>query len=180
MNDIEREIANPATRARLLSIARRILVNPEDAEDCLQDALLLASLNAHQYAQRSSAAAWLSRVVINACRMRIRARRRERRGGGHVHVPFHDLTSEPPGGDTPEQLLQTREAIDVIRRELADVAPRDAIIFERAVVEDLPLQALAEETRMTRDAVKARLFRVRRRIAESLNRDGAANLPLSA
>jgi RNA polymerase sigma-70 factor (ECF subfamily) len=180
MNDIERELDNPRTRARLFSIARRIMRNPHDAEDVLQDALLLATLNAHQYEHRSSATTWLCQVVLNACRMRLRAMRRECRGGHLVQLSLHDLVLDPTGGDTPEELLQVREAVAVVLRELSEVPRRDAAIFERAIAEDLPLRVLAEENDMTKQAVKSRLFRVRRRLAESLSRAGAANLRLSA
>jgi RNA polymerase sigma-70 factor (ECF subfamily) len=180
MNDIERELDNPRTRARLLSIAKRIMRNPHDAEDVLQDALLLATLNAHQYERRSSPTTWLCQVVVNACRMRLRALRRECRGGHLKHVSLHDLVLDPMGGDTPEELLQVREAVAVVLRELAEVSPKDAALFERAIAEDVPLGALADESDMTTQAVKSRLFRVRRRLAESLSRTGAANLRMSA
>jgi len=176
MNEIERELENPHTRARLLAAATRILGNAHDAEDCLQDALILATLNAHRYEARSEASGWLYRVVVNACRMRLRAQRTERRGGGHAHMPLDELVSHPAGGDTPEELLQSAQTLAAVRRAFAGVPARDAAIFERSVVEDLPLAALAEQHDMTRQALKARLYRVRKQLGASLARCSSANL----
>jgi RNA polymerase sigma-70 factor (ECF subfamily) len=178
MNVIEREIENRHTRARLIAAASRILGNAADAEDCVQEALIAAARNAAQFEGRSSPTSWLYRVVVNACRMQRRAMRRERRGGTNVHVPLDDLVFEQPtGGDDPEDMIQGRDTLAVVLDELARVPPRDAALFERHVVEDLPLRILAEESRLTRQALKARLFRVRRRLAERLE---AAHLARSA
>ena len=119
----------------------------------------------------------LENRLTPACRMRLRAMRRECRGGHLVRLSLDDLVLAPSGGDTPEELLQVREAFAIVQRELASIPRTDAAIFERAVAEDLPLRVLADETAMTRQAVKSRLFRVRRRLAESLSR---ANLRMSA
>lgn len=177
MSDIEREIGNPTTRARLVASATRILGNAADAEDCVQDALLQASRTAWQYQGRGTAGAWLYRVVINACRMQRRAMRRQRRGGTNVHIPMDELTShEPAAGGDPAEILEGREALSAVFDELTRVPERDASLFERCMVEDLPLRVVAEQSRMTRQALKSRLFRVRRRLAERLE----ADLPLSA
>lgn len=178
MNVIEREIENRQTRARLLAAATRILKNAADAEDCVQEALFVASRNAWQFEGRSSPISWLFRVVINACRMQRRALRRQRRGGGSVHVSIDDLTGEhPASGVDPEETLKGRDALALVLDELAQVPERDASLFERCVVDDLPLRVVAEQNQMTRQALKSRLFRVRRRLAERLE---AADLPLSA
>jgi RNA polymerase sigma-70 factor (ECF subfamily) len=178
MNVIEREIENERTRARLVAAATRILGNAADAEDCVQEALFLAARNAAQFEGRASPRSWLFRVVINTCRMYRRAMRRERRGGSSVHVAIDELTfDQPAGGESPEEILRGRDALALVLDELALIPDRDASLFERHVVEDLPLRALAEQSRLTRQALKSRLFRVRKRLAERLE---AADLPLSA
>jgi RNA polymerase sigma-70 factor, ECF subfamily len=175
---IHAEIANPRTRARLIASAVRVLGNEADAEDCVQEALILAARNADQFEGRSSPTSWLFRVVINACRMQRRSARRERRGGGAVHVSVDDLVRSHPIADSnsdPEEAIAARELSDVIADELAQVGDRDALLFRRYVAEDLPIDALAKDVRLTRQAVKSRLFRVRRRLAERLDREGALN-----
>lgn len=173
---IHAEIANPRTRARLIASATRILGNEADAEDCVQEALILASRNADQFEGRSSPTSWLFRVVLNACRMQRRAARRERRGGGAVHVSMHDLVSTPAADASldPENAVAAAELVDIVADELAQVGGRDAALFRRYMAEDLPLELLAKETALTRQAVKSRLFRVRRRLADRLSEEAVS------
>jgi len=167
---IHAEIGNRRTRARLIASATRILGNEADAEDCVQEALILAAKNADQFEGRSSPTSWLFRVVLNACRMQRRSARRERRGGGAVHVSIQDLLSSPAadGSYDPENAVSATELVDVVADELSQLPERDAALFRRYMAEDLPLELLARETRLTRQAVKSRLFRVRRRLADRL------------
>jgi RNA polymerase sigma-70 factor (ECF subfamily) len=174
---VHAEIGNPRTRARLVASAVRILGNEADAEDCVQEALVLAARNAAQFEGRSSATSWLFRVVLNACRMQKRALRRERRGGGAVHLSIDDLVGQHPAselGDDPEAIVVGRDTLEILDRALATVAPLDAALFRRHVAEDLPLKDLAREVDLTRQAVKSRLFRVRRRLADALVEGGHA------
>lgn len=169
---VHAEIANPRTRARLVASATRVLGNEADAEDCVQEALILAARNAAQFEGRSSPTSWLFRVVLNACRMQRRALRRERRGGGVTHVSVDDLVGSHPVADAtfdPEQVALGRDALAVVIDELTRIPHKDAALFERHVVEDQPLRDLANDARLTRQAVKSRLFRVRRRLAERLD-----------
>jgi RNA polymerase sigma-70 factor (ECF subfamily) len=177
---IHAEIANPRTRERLVASAIGILGNEADAEDCVQEAMILAAKNAEQFEGRSSPTSWLFRVVLNACRMQRRAMRRERRGGGAVHLSIDDLVVSHPMADAtsdPEQAILGRDVLAVVVDELDRIPDKDAKLFERHVLEDLPLRTLAKESHLTRQAVKSRLFRVRRRIADRLEE---AKIPVSA
>lgn len=168
---IHAEIASPRTRARLIASATRILGNEADAEDCVQEALILAARNADQFEGRSSPTSWLFRVVLNACRMQRRAMRRERRGGGAVHVSVDDLVASQPTADAtfdPEQSLLGRDIAKVVSSELDAIGGTDAHLFSRYFAEDLPLEQLAKQNGLSRQAVKSRLFRVRRRLADRL------------
>jgi RNA polymerase sigma-70 factor, ECF subfamily len=176
---IHAEIENPRTRARLVASAIRILgpSREADAEDCVQEALILAAKNADRFEGRSSPTSWLFRVVLNACRMQRRAARRERRGGGAAHVSIHDLVGNHPAADRtfdPEEAIAANELADVVAEELDRVADKDADLFRRYMAEDLPLETLAQQSRLSRQAVKSRLFRVRRRLAERLTEEAVA------
>ena len=61
------------TRA-LYQTALRVLGNPEDAEEALQEGLLSAYRNLPRFERRSQFSTWLTRIVINAALMRRRIR----------------------------------------------------------------------------------------------------------
>lgn len=60
---------------RLYSLARRLV--GEDAEDAVQETLLKGFRSFHRLADASAGPAWLTRILVNVCRDRGRARARE-------------------------------------------------------------------------------------------------------
>jgi RNA polymerase sigma-70 factor, ECF subfamily len=60
---------------RMWAIALRIMRNPEDAADALQDAYIAAFRRAGSYRGEAQVTSWLHRVVVNACLDRLRAMR---------------------------------------------------------------------------------------------------------
>src|SRR5215472_378534 len=61
---------------RFRRMAMRWLRNPEDAEDAVQDAMLLAHRHIAQFDGRAQMSTWLTAIVINAVRVQIRRRPR--------------------------------------------------------------------------------------------------------
>src|SRR5579862_4552450 len=59
----------------LYQTALRVLGNPEDAEEALQEGLLSAYRNLPRFERRSQFSTWLTRIVINAALMRRRSKR---------------------------------------------------------------------------------------------------------
>jgi RNA polymerase sigma-70 factor (ECF subfamily) len=59
---------------RLYSLARRLV--GDEAEDAVQDALLKAFRGLDRLKSMVAARAWLTRILVNTCRDRLRARRR--------------------------------------------------------------------------------------------------------
>src|SRR5580698_263544 len=59
----------------LYQTALRVLGNPEDAEEALQEGLLSAYRNLGRFERRSQFSTWLTRIVINAALMRRRSKR---------------------------------------------------------------------------------------------------------
>jgi RNA polymerase sigma-70 factor, ECF subfamily len=58
---------------RLWAIALRVMRNPEDAADALQDAYIAAFRRAGTYRGDAAVTTWLHRVVVNACLDRLRS-----------------------------------------------------------------------------------------------------------
>ena len=60
---------------RLWRLALRTVDDREDAADALQDAFVSAFRSARTYRGESEVSTWLHRIVLNACRDRLRRRR---------------------------------------------------------------------------------------------------------
>ncbi len=63
-------------RDRLWGLAMRLMRNPDDAADALQDAYIAAFRGAAGFRAEAQLTTWLHRVVVNACLDRLRAMKR--------------------------------------------------------------------------------------------------------
>ena len=163
-------IARPATRTRMLACARRILRSREDAADCVQQALLMATQRAAQCELRASPVAWLCRIVENVCRMWRRAQRRICRGGEYAFVELNEQHTGWLGvpANDPERALVGKQSLAVVSGALANMQPAHADVFCRRVIDEESVRTLAREHRLTQQAVKSRVFRVRLQLRERL------------
>lgn len=92
------------TRLRLYNLAARILRNPEDAADVVQDVFVRAYVNLPAR-DRQQADAWLYRVTVNACYDHLRRRR------ARTVEPLDDAGEVPSPGDG-FATVETRRAVE--------------------------------------------------------------------
>ena len=62
---------------RLWAVALRMMRNPHDAADALQDAYLAAFRRADGFRGEAQVSTWLHRIVVNACLDRLRKQQRQ-------------------------------------------------------------------------------------------------------
>lgn len=62
-------------RERLWAVAVRIMADPEEASDALQDAFLSAFRAAGRFRGEAQVSTWMHRIVVNACHDRLRRRK---------------------------------------------------------------------------------------------------------
>ena len=153
--------------------ARRILLNKEDAEDALQDGLFLAYRNVRHFEGRSKFSTWLTRIVINAALMR------KRRATGlrvtsldaehpQCQLPLSELlqTEDP----NPEQLFAHTELKEMIQSNVGQLSSPLLTAFVLCGIEGHSQEEAAKRLGITLTAMKARMFRARYKLAESLGR----------
>ena len=107
---------------RLYCSALRILGRPEDAEDALQDGLLLALRNLPRFENRSLFSTWLTRIVVNAA---LTQRRRNNRLRAFLTSSGEPGTGEPSLIDlavdrtpNPEQSCGQEERSRILQQAL--------------------------------------------------------------
>ena len=69
----------------LYRTAYRFLGNSADAEDAVQDALLSAYKHLHEFRGESQLSTWLTVIVSNCARMRLRSRPRKKTAVSMIH-----------------------------------------------------------------------------------------------
>ena len=79
-------------RNRLYRLARRSSDTAEDADDAVQDAMLSAHRSARSFRHDAAVSSWLSRIVLNACRDRLRRNALRPTVALVVDIPEPDLS----------------------------------------------------------------------------------------
>ena len=143
-------------RGRYTAAAWRILRDPVEAEDAVQDALASACRKVDAFRDQSQLSTWLYRIVINAALMRLRTRRRRPETGvDDIGAPW--LPNAPDHHEENER----RELQHVLLRCAADLAPSQRELLMARYLDDTSLRSLAGELGITEGGVKARLHRAR-------------------
>ncbi len=163
----------------LYQTALRVLGNPEDAEEALQEGLLSAYRNLRRFERRSQFSTWLTRIVINAALMRRRSKL------ARPAVSLDDLSSksETPlaerfadEGPDPEQLYAGTELRERVDKKLGEISPLLRTAFWLREIEGLSAEEAAQILGVSRNTLKARLWRARQELAARLGLGLDANL----
>jgi RNA polymerase sigma factor (sigma-70 family) len=102
----------------LTRIALRVVGNAADAEDAVQDAFLSAYTHLDQFKGQAQMSTWLTRIVINAARMKVRRRPRrvhlplDQEDRQQDHAPLSDMLRSPANPRRVISNLGTRGTVD--------------------------------------------------------------------
>lgn len=158
---------------RLLSVARRMLRNEEDARDAVQEGFLSAFRALPQFNGQSRLATWVHRIVVNAALMKLRTRSRRPEASieellprfqedGHHAEPVSDWAS------SIDTLLVQRETRTRVRAAMDRLPESYRTVVLLRDIEELDTEETANALGLTPNAVKIRLHRARQALAKLL------------
>jgi RNA polymerase sigma-70 factor (ECF subfamily) len=158
---------------RMLAVARRILGNPDDARDAVQDAFLAVWRHADGFGGECRIGTWMHRIVVNAALMKIRTRSRRREEAIDDLLPAFDGEGhmvEPAGRWVdPEQGLSAEQRRDLVRRAIAHLPDTHRAILLLRDIEDLDPGEVATLLGVSTNAVNIRLHRARQALRTLLD-----------
>jgi len=151
---------------RLLSVARRILKNDDEAREAVQQAFVAAFKSREQFHGESQPSTWLHRIAVNKALDLMRARERRHEDSiddllprflpdGH-HAERFAVWPEP----IEEQIDRDRQAASI--RDAIDHLPDTfRIVLLLRDIEEMSTEETAQALGITPNAVKLRLHRAR-------------------
>ncbi|MFF8731570.1 RNA polymerase sigma factor [Streptomyces sp. NPDC015171] len=146
----------------LLSLARCMLGDPQDAEEAVQDAFVSAWRRLPEYRHGAEFRTWMYRITVNRC-LTMRRRR---------PPPLSlNTVGEPVAGDARSQPARAAEqdaATAALTRALAELDAGQRICWILREVQGLPYKEIAHVTRASEPTVRGRLFRARRSLQEAM------------
>src|SRR6266403_1319987 len=175
--------------ARFRRIALGHLSNVADAEDAVQDALLSALTHVHQFRGQAKMSTWLTTIVINSARMKLRRRLTSVQLALDETDGQQDLSLENTVSDTrpgPEETYRKREIAETLAQATSRLSPTLRTTFQMRDVDGLSIRETADLLGVPTGTVKARLARARVRLREVMGdsirrkREGATVVPAFA
>jgi RNA polymerase sigma-70 factor (ECF subfamily) len=141
---------------RLLRTARAILRNETEAHDAAQEALVSAWTNLPRLRDPDRFDAWLTRVLVNACREALRQRHRSR----EIDISGTDS----PVTDSAAGSVDTAG----VRAAFGRLSVEDRTILLLHHLHGLPLEQVARQLQIPVGTAKSRLWSARRALERAL------------
>ena len=153
-------------------LALKMLVNPQDAEDILQETFIKAFRYLKGFDGRSSISTWLYRIATNEALMFLRRK--------HPELVSIDEPIETEEGEQepleivdwcclPEEELMSAEGRAYLDKAMTSLPYNLRIVFLLREIEGLSTQEVAEVLNLSESAVKTRLSRARFHLREDLS-----------
>ena len=132
---------------QVLRMAYNLLHSEEDARDVYQEAFLRVYRNLPKFRFDCSFSTWLYRIVSNLCLDQLRKRK---------------VRQEE------SRRFQSAEVNSRIQEVLAELTPRERIVFEMRHYQGMRLRAIGEALNVTEEAAKNCLFRATHKMRAAL------------
>ncbi len=169
------EAAIAATQAKYdklcTEVARRILHDPQDTEECVSDVMLL-TWNAIPPAHPRSFPAFLTVLTRNAALSAYRHLHRVKRGGGEIPLVLDELEDVIPAHDDTESLLDRRLLRETLETFLDEQDAEARQLFVLRYITMMPVKEIAARSGMTESKVKVTLYRTRKKLHRCLKKEG--------
>ncbi|GIW46186.1 MAG: RNA polymerase sigma factor [Deltaproteobacteria bacterium] len=161
---------------RIYRCALRITRNQSDAEEVVQEVFLTLVKKLDTFRGESKFSSWLYRITINASYMHIRAEKKhESELSLDNYAPYDERgtlmgkVASKDWSDKPEEVLLSKEAIDIIEKAIDELPEPYRIVFHLRDIEGLSNEEVAKVLELSVPAVKSRLHRARLFLRDKLS-----------
>jgi RNA polymerase sigma-70 factor, ECF subfamily len=162
---------------QVYGIARRIVVQHQDAEEVAQQTFLSVIEHLGEFREESRFRTWLLRIATNHALALLR--KRAVRAGPSLddHDTGDDTYEDIPRPqfiamwrETPEEIAVRRETRRLVDEALTELNEKYRVVFVLRDIEELSTRETAAALGLTEEAVKVRLLRARLMLREKLTR----------
>lgn len=148
------------THADTYALARRLVTDPDDARDVVQDAYLRAYRSIRKFRGDAQFTTWMHRITANCASTHLGQRRRHR----HDELDEEGIVPDQNPDRDPEARADATLLRDRLEVAIADLPPRLRAVVVLRDIYDLNHAEIAEQLGITESAAKVRLHRARRKL----------------
>lgn len=159
---------------RMLAVARRLLINEEDARDALQDAFVSAYRAGKNFEGKSRLSTWLHRIVTNAALMKLRSRKNKNEQSIEPLLPkfLEDGHQADPSKEWQQSVVghvQSSETQEYIRKRITELPDNYRTVLVLRDIEQMSTEETADMLGIETNLVKVRLHRARQALRTLLD-----------
>jgi RNA polymerase sigma-70 factor (ECF subfamily) len=147
-----------AHSAELYAYLRRLLRDPHDAEDCLQEAFLRALAASDRLPAEANVRAWLYRIATNTAFSLLRARYRRDGRASEWSEDVHD------GGPSPEALVDQQDRLQAVRRAVEALPPRQRSALILRKYQALSYEQIGEALACSPQTARAHVYQALKKL----------------
>lgn len=151
-------------------VAENMLGNPQDAEECVSDAML-AAWNQIPPDRPAHLSAYLCKITKNQALKRLEYDGAQKRDS-HRRLSLDELGDVVSGRSDVGEALDAKELGAAISRFLRKQSQRDRVLFIRRYWYCDDLAALARQSGLSEQKLSGILFRLRRKLRADLKKEG--------
>ncbi len=150
----------------LYYLALRYVRVEADAKDLAQRTLVKAYSALAGFRADSSFRTWLYRIAINLCLNHLRDRKRE-----EMRPELGEVLAAPPAGG--DRALIDRERGERLRDAIAELPPKQRMVLELRVYDELPFREVAELAGCSENSAKVNFHHAVKRLRAIMGEGGA-------
>ena len=151
-------------------VARNILGNDQDTEECVNDTYL-GAWNAIPPHSPSPLRTFVCKIARNLATMKYHSKTAEKRNSQY-DLALDELEEYLADSSDVEKAYEAKELADVINGFMAALNYSDRFIFTRRYWYSDSVQDIAKMTNSTANSVTVRLFRIRKKLKCYLEKEG--------
>ena len=140
------------------NVALRMLRDPEDAQDAVQEAFISAYRAFPRFKGQSKLSTWLYRIVVNACLMKIR---KDKSRAKYLDQTGYDDTVVRDWRNDPVQATMNGELRDTLEGGLDQLSPDLRMAVALRDIQGFSTEEAADMLGITVASLKSRLHRAR-------------------
>ena len=152
------------------SVARNILGNEQDTEECVNDTYL-GTWNAIPPHRPSPLRTFVCKIARNLATMKYRSNTAEKRNSRY-DLALDELEEVLADSGDVEKACEAKELAEAINGFMASLKYSDRFLFTRRYWYSDPVQEIAKMTDSTANSVTVRLFRIREKLKRHLEKEG--------
>ncbi len=152
----------------VFNVAYRIVGNPADAEEAVQETFLRVFKRLDGFEERARFSTWLYRVAANAAMDVVRKRQRHATRESTLEDATGDLLPFAAATPGPERVAEGGQITDHIAGALDRLTPGERAAFTLRHLQGLSIKEIGEALDMQTNAVKNAIFRAVQKMRREL------------